>query len=260
MRSRIEFSFLLVVVATSVYGGDCDYCTYRFGRHEFRPSSSSYTVELLATMRGSTEGLSMAVRNDATLLRPEAITYHVGKVLGREPDFTAENIADTGVTFKIIFDAARSETLAPVENMVVGVVRYTILAEGAEPALEFVDGLGNPAVDNRAQFVDGEHSCCLGTVALHKQNEVFVRGDANCDAWVDVADPVYVISYLFGDEADPPCMDAADANDDGKIDVGDAISILSFLFDLGVFLPAPGPYPPGGHDLTDDALSCDQRC
>ena len=48
-------------------------------------------------------------------------------------------------------------------------------------------------------------------------------------------------------------MDAADANDDGGLTVADPIYILAYLFGGG-----PGIKPPfeaGGADPTDDALS-----
>ncbi len=82
----------------------------------------------------------------------------------------------------------------------------------------------------------------------------FVRGDANGDASVDVADAVYALTYLFS--AGPSdCLDAIDTNDDGSLDVADPVTALSYLFSGG---PSPSsPFPECGVDPTDDGVGCD---
>jgi hypothetical protein len=81
----------------------------------------------------------------------------------------------------------------------------------------------------------------------------FVRGDANVDGALDIADPIQTLAHLF---ASGPmlCKDAADANDDGAVDIADPIMHLAQLFAGG-----PNPPPPFGRcgpDPTDDALDC----
>ncbi|MCA8959831.1 MAG: DUF1800 domain-containing protein, partial [Planctomycetes bacterium] len=91
---------------------------------------------------------------------------------------------------------------------------------------------------------------------LHRH---FVRGDANQDGAVQVADPIFLLGYLFSGGAPLPCDDAADANDDEEIDLADAISLLHYLFGS-----APPPPPPSvlsgcGPDPTlDSVLSCNE--
>ncbi len=82
---------------------------------------------------------------------------------------------------------------------------------------------------------------------------LFIRGDANTDAAVNIADAVSVLSFLFaGRPGRLTCPDAADANDDGKLNIADAVSILQFLFGGGPVLPAPGGIC--GPDKTKDEL------
>ena len=85
--------------------------------------------------------------------------------------------------------------------------------------------------------------------------ELFVRGDANSDGVVDIADVIRSLGNQFRDEGDIFCKDAADANDDGNFDVADPITILRYLFRGGMTSPAPGPNA-CGYDLTDDTLHC----
>ena len=82
----------------------------------------------------------------------------------------------------------------------------------------------------------------------------FLRGDANSDCSVNIADPVSVLGFLFSGAAQPVCLDALDANDTGSVNISDAVSVLNFLFSGG-----PPPSPPGhsvpGTDPTEDDLA-----
>jgi hypothetical protein len=61
-------------------------------------------------------------------------------------------------------------------------------------------------------------------------------GDANSDQMVDIADPVYLINYIFksGPAPDPLCT--GDASGDGTVDIGDAVHLINYIFKGG---PAP---------------------
>ena len=58
----------------------------------------------------------------------------------------------------------------------------------------------------------------------------FLRADANVDGKVNISDPIFVIRYLFVNDRELECADAADMNDDGSVDVADAIFGLTYLF------------------------------
>jgi len=97
----------------------------------------------------------------------------------------------------------------------------------------------------------------LGAVMGSKRlKAISVRGSGK----LEVADPVCMLIYLFGDKALPckysfrGCLDAADANDDGSIDICDAIRMFRYLFYTGP-LPRP-PFPECGYDDTEDGLRC----
>ncbi len=84
---------------------------------------------------------------------------------------------------------------------------------------------------------------------------VFVRGDANGDATVDLSDAVFTLYYLFQGPVVPPCLDALDADDLRGAEISDVVYLLSFLFLTGASPPAP--YPDAGPDpTTDDPLDC----
>ena len=82
----------------------------------------------------------------------------------------------------------------------------------------------------------------------------FVRGDANQDGSINLADVVLQVRALFTGEAAFPCEDAADADDSGDLLITDPIRTLGFLFDDQV-LPPPHLGGPGP-DPTCDVLGC----
>lgn len=85
---------------------------------------------------------------------------------------------------------------------------------------------------------------------------LFIRGDANRNGALEIADSIQTFSYLFLGGPAPACEDAADANDSGGIDISDGIYVLVYLFSGG---PAPpSPYPVPGVDPTEDPLGCSE--
>ena len=78
----------------------------------------------------------------------------------------------------------------------------------------------------------------------------FVRGDANFDGVVDLADPIKVLGYLFlGAALDFECTEALNANDDGTVNLADGVFLLTYLF-VNDLTPPPTPFPDPGIDPT----------
>jgi hypothetical protein len=86
---------------------------------------------------------------------------------------------------------------------------------------------------------------------------VFIRGDCNRDARVDLADALKSLLILFAAGQSAPCAEACDANADSHHDISDAIDLLAALYQGG---PAPpDPYPACGRSGADggcDAPAC----
>lgn len=86
------------------------------------------------------------------------------------------------------------------------------------------------------------------------RNWTFSRGNCNVDASFDIADPIFLLGYLFAGATSPPCRDACDSNDDGALDIADTIHMLNALF-AGDAQPS-APHPGCGTDPTPDGLDC----
>jgi hypothetical protein len=67
---------------------------------------------------------------------------------------------------------------------------------------------------------------------------ILIRGDANWDESVDLADAVYLITYLFMGGPPPFSLVLGDANADENIDIADAVYLVNYLFIGG---PSPPP-------------------
>ena len=110
-----------------------------------------------------------------------------------------------------------------------------------------------------AGVMDGEvdPSCIYATIRFGETSFVenfFLRGNCNLDLDINLADPIFLISFLFAEGPSPSCQDACDANDDGVLDIADSIYLLLYLFSEG-----PPPLPPVdecGPDETKDAVDC----
>ncbi len=83
----------------------------------------------------------------------------------------------------------------------------------------------------------------------------FKRCDCNADGRADLTDAAVILLFLFTDLLDPSCVEALDANDNGKVEIADAIWLLSYLY-AGGEVP-PEPFQSCGIDPTADTLGCE---
>ena len=94
----------------------------------------------------------------------------------------------------------------------------------------------------------------LGMLALqvsgNLEAQTFVRGDANADTSINIADPIFTLNWLTSPGAPaPPVLDAADTNDNGVVEIADTAYMFRFLFS-GTGLAPPAPFPVAGIDTT----------
>ena len=75
----------------------------------------------------------------------------------------------------------------------------------------------------------------------------FLRGDSNDDGNVDLADGIYLLSFIFVDPNVPFCNEVCDTNDDGVPNIADFIYQISYFFLGGQ--PPPPPFPTCGSTL-----------
>ncbi len=120
-------------------------------------------------------------------------------------------------------DSARASYLAITGNPQI----YALMAR-------FVLGQAEPEVfllDEQLQIVEElPLSKWSKTLFSNANNARFLRGDANSDGAVNMADVIHILRHLFSSQETCKCFDAADANDDGILNISDAVKLLSHLF------------------------------
>ena len=70
------------------------------------------------------------------------------------------------------------------------------------------------------------------SILLHPTSP-FIRGDANGDGKVTVADVVYLISYWFKSGPAPNPLESGDVNCHGQVNPGDIMYLVNYLFKHG---------------------------
>ena len=79
--------------------------------------------------------------------------------------------------------------------------------------------------------------------------QMFVRGDANNNGSVNIADPISILNVIYNGGVGLPIPEAGDANDNGTLEITDATYMLNYLFTAGAPQP-PAPFPTPGLDTT----------
>lgn len=169
---------------------------------------------------------------------------------GHGPDFLFLEITEdaAGVVMAAIIntdDVATQETLPPGTRH-----RILNITYGAGPSgtagevypIRYSNALGDPPV--QVLFViDGYEvrpATRPGWVSLPEKE--FIRGDADENGRLEIADAMRILGWLFLGGRKPRCMDAADANATAEVNIADPIYILSYLYIGGPEPPAPFPF------------------
>ena len=170
---------------------------------------------------------------------------------GDPPGFDAIAIYDEGYTVGVVIDLFGAFVMPPGTGYELNVATYTGVVEGTTTVAPCDSVLGSPPVD--VVVVVGGASI-TPTMAGGTADVVgilsYLRGDANSDGRVNIADGVWIISELFLAGASSTCPASRDANGDGGADAADAVYIFTYRFSDG---PAPSdPFPDCGTSVGQD--------
>jgi len=128
---------------------------------------------------------------------------------------------------------------------------------GTSVPIRFVDGYHTPPIKNRlvVDFQSVSPTLLDGEFRITAAGEAFLRGNANQDDIINIADPIRILQLIFkGRPLD--CEKAGDVNDDGEVSFDDPIYLLEYLFGYGPVIPPP--FPDEGLDPTPDNLTCER--
>lgn len=199
------------------------------------------------------------------------ITFQASVTDPLDPEFLIENndpdADEPSLLVSVILDINTpfdGRTIPPGTKQILLSLKYQIpigVSLGNEGEIRFTDD-----ATNRNHFdanfedigtVSVEPFLVHGPVSISTLPTVtFLRGDANLSGIIDLADPIFVLGWMFANGTAPACPDAADFNDSGSLDLADPIGCLNFQFAEGA--PPAYPFPAPGLDSTTDTLdACD---
>ena len=78
-------------------------------------------------------------------------------------------------------------------------------------------------------LTSGSSSVALPDVTSLLTIENYIKGDANGDGMVDIADAVCIVNHIVGKATPAYVAAAADANGDGVVDIADAVRIVNLI-------------------------------
>lgn len=165
----------------------------------------------------------------------------------------------TGVVMAVVIDADTAdppETLPPANAHRLLNIRYGAGPAGSPGEaypVRYTGTLGDPPV--QVLFVvDGFEvtpATRAGWVSLPGTR--YIRGDADENGTLEMTDAINLLGWLFLGGEEPLCMDAANANGSSDVNIADPVYILQFLYAGGP--PPPYPFPECG--ATPSILGCD---
>ena len=216
-----------------------------------------------APFPNETQGFSMGLSHGS-----EVVATAVNLTLPFTADFAEDSIYSGGWTIGVVYSFTGGNPLSFATETVVISADYETGGsmagdeDGATVALAWSDGLGSPPVAN-VIVVNGASLDAVtddGSITLNPVVTLdHVRGDANGDERVNIADGVWIISELFLNGPASTCPIARDANNDSLADAADAVYIFNYRFLDG---PQPAaPFPDCGQSDGQTPEDCsDSGC
>ena len=169
---------------------------------------------------------------------------HVLDIPESAGDRTARIIIEHGSLVDFEFADPAGKAIGTIQDSVLDTAYWHCLVwnEDSTECLEW-EWLEEPLPGNDSMIVYWRPYSYLDTTVVHiSDGTVTVTGGYHCGdidgsgTGPDIADLVYLVSYMFGGGPPPPALPAADCTGDGPVDVSDLVCFVQFMFAHG---PAP---------------------
>lgn len=233
-------------VITAFYGGQNVAGYFHFEPQRVAAGLPA-TIPLRVASNLGIEAFEVGIAIDSSLLVPVALEPSSSILELTGPAGPAVWIVDLGGSsgqLSLVADLG----LAPGDGLGAGIVQIcaNLQIEVASISTQQQTPIQpqDPAGGIAALIVTGAASIAASTSGAMISIEVpvpFIRGDANDNSLVNIADAVVILRRLFGIDSPGSCDAAEDADGDGGKDLGDAVRVLTFLFSGGV--PPGAPFP-----------------
>jgi hypothetical protein len=137
---------------------------------------------------------------------------------------------DTILLGSSLISVTTSSTEAPVESALVCLMNDEIYETGYTNAQGQVTLSCSTTIVGSLHITATKHDYRPYQGSIIIAEVPFIRGDANRDSLIDIADAVFLIDYLFLNGPPPYPYDAGDADCSGVIDIADVVYLMNYLF------------------------------
>lgn len=220
------------------------------------------------TFPNGVQGFTMSLECDPAFVTPTGVT--IGASLqslngGMGPDLFLPTLAANGIALEVTTAASPVDYLIANGPQDVAAVQFDTNATnllnnafGVTTTLSWTDNIVGMSTNSIS--VGGAITGLTlqsGSLLLDPEEQL-LRGDANDDGSVDIADALTILGVLFNAGV-VVCVETTDTNDSGSTDIADAVTLLDLLFNMGADLPAPFPdcgFDPTGPTTCPSFQSC----
>lgn len=202
---------------------------------------------------GPVQGWTLGICHDPTRAAILSISngHHLQVARGGQPaDFISTTVLGQGWIAGVVVDLTSTTAMPAGMRRDLHRVEY-LMQTTSSAGICFCSTLGVPPV---TQWIIASGNVVIPTTVCAPpapEDAPFRRGDVNSDGLVTVGDSVRLLSFLFGGQSAPSCLDAADLDDDGLVTIGDVVYLLGFLFQ------GSAPPAPPGHLQCDSDVGLD---
>ena len=266
-RKRLSCCAILVfaMAATSASAQDPNYILTVESTQVAPGGTTSLDTSIDSTAGQAMQGWSYGICHDSAALQLDSMDNGALSLTVNEgdlPDFNEQSLLADGYPVGVVICLTGCASLPPTTG-VLTIGNYTnLMPEGQTTTLSVCGSLGMPPVaavvvvggaSIVATTTDGLVESFLPPITAH------VRGDANADATLNIADGVWMLNDLFQGGLHTDCDSANDANSDGSYDASDAVFVFNHQFLNG---PQPAaPYPDCGFAAEQAPEDClDSGC
>lgn len=218
------------------YMPDCDYNVYgTFTKYE---EVNQIIVDNADVFCGTTENIEIGLQNESTDLTAYQFDlslpagFDIAKNKKGKPDVKLSDRYEDDNPSLSIEELGNGKYRFVCISMTNGVIEGTegpLMSMNIQVPSDVTEGSYTGKVENIVMTHADETKQKLDPVSFTFNVSTYIKGDANSDLEIDVADVVAIVNYILERPSENFDAKAADVDEDGEIDVADAVKVVNMI-------------------------------
>ncbi len=254
MRLSLLFSLMLLSICSNLYAQSAPYALHAENLLSAEGNQRVLAIEL-DNSSSNIGGYSYGLCFDQNLAVATEIDFGSIYPIGGQ-ELALYEIHDGGVNIVVIVGGHGGSSVLPAgDGLHLDTITFELTGNPGTPVpVQFCDSVGPIPYDITLVELSVEITDIDLFHGELMHEKAFLRADCNGDGSQDIADSIFLESYLFLGGDTPDCLTACDSNNDGRVDIADSIYSLSYLFSQGQ--PPATPWPDCGFDTVPSEVAC----